>query len=142
MLKNETVGLATPAVKLEKRALDEFLKSKKAGSTTGTTVVFDQDFDALYFSKAVIPLDRSSEPILYRHIGLYGYRLPILQKLACLPQSRLEKMERLEQLRALEHKIPIRVVIVDYRNRTHGSVDLPEDVKVVESIIEKEGELV
>ena len=53
-----------------------------------------------------------------------------------------EKIEQLEQLRALENGIPIRVVPVDYRNRSHGSVDNPEDVAVVEKIIEQEGELV
>jgi 3-deoxy-manno-octulosonate cytidylyltransferase (CMP-KDO synthetase) len=48
----------------------------------------------------------------------------------------------LEQLRALENGMPIRVVEVDYRGRTHWSVDTPEDISHVEEIINREGELV
>jgi len=54
----------------------------------------------------------------------------------------LEKAEQLEQLRALENNIPIRVVEVDYRGRSHGSIDTPQDIAFVENIIAKEGELV
>jgi 3-deoxy-manno-octulosonate cytidylyltransferase (CMP-KDO synthetase) len=58
-----------------------------------------------------------------------------------LPPSPLEEAEGLEQLRALENGMTVRVVLVDYRGRTHWSIDAPEDVGIAERIIEREGEL-
>ena len=58
------------------------------------------------------------------------------------PIAPLEAAEGLEQLRALENGMKIRVALVDYKGRTHGSIDAPEDVALVESIIAREGELV
>jgi 3-deoxy-manno-octulosonate cytidylyltransferase (CMP-KDO synthetase) len=144
MLKDPTVQLATPAVRLKGRALSDFVASKKGGNSSGTTVVFDRNGNALYFSKAVIPFDRNEnnpDRPVFRHIGLYAYRMDTLQRLSQLPEGPLEKSEKLEQLRALENGIPIRVVEVDYRGRTHGSVDRPEDVPFIESVIAREGEL-
>lgn len=140
MLEDPTIEMATPAVRLEGEALCNFVKLKQAGSTSGTAVVFDRWKNALYFSKGLIPYRREESPV-YRHIGLYGYRMNTLQKLSQLPEGPLERAEKLEQLRALENGIPIRIVEVDYKGRTHGSVDLPEDVIRVETIIAKEGEL-
>ena len=143
MLKDPEVKMATPAVRLAGETLREFLLSKRGGSSSGTTVAFNKKGDALYFSKAVIPFHRNEmqERPVYRHIGLYAYRLDVLRQLSSLPEGPFEKSEQLEQLRALENGIPIRVVPVDYRGRTHGSVDRPEDVAFVESIIDREGEL-
>ena len=59
-----------------------------------------------------------------------------------LPMGPLEAVEQLEQLRALEHGMPIRVVDVSLKGRTMWSVDNPEDVTRVEQIISAEGELV
>ena len=145
MLSDSTIQIATPAVHLTGQAFTDFLISKRGGSSSGTTVTFDKRGRALYFSKAVIPYHREEchpDRMIYRHIGLYAYRAPTLQQLSLLPEGVFEKSEKLEQLRALENGIPIQVVQVDYRGRTHGSVDRPEDIAFVESIIEKEGELV
>lgn len=143
MLKDPSIQMATPAVALSGAALGEFLENKKQSPSSGTTVVFNQKKDALYFSKAVLPFERKEggTRVVYRHIGLYAYRLETLQKLSRLPEGILEKAEKLEQLRALENGIPIRVVPVDYRGRTHGSVDVPSDVDFIESVIAREGEL-
>ncbi|MBS0287910.1 MAG: 3-deoxy-manno-octulosonate cytidylyltransferase [Proteobacteria bacterium] len=145
MKQHDTVCLATPAVKLKGQALQDFLAHKKISPSSGTTVVFDKERNALYFSKQPIPFDynaNSPEAYLYRHIGLYAYRVNTLRQLQALEQSPLEKQEKLEQLRALENGIPIRIVCVDYQGRSHGSVDTPQDVKVIEKIIAAEGELV
>ncbi|MEI8366611.1 MAG: 3-deoxy-manno-octulosonate cytidylyltransferase [Parachlamydiaceae bacterium] len=144
MLADPSVGMATPAVRLKGEALADFVQSKRGGSSSGTTVTFDRKGNALYFSKALIPYNRnetSPERIIYRHIGLYAYRTHVLQNLSRLPEGPFEREEKLEQLRALENGIPIRVVEVDYRGRTHGSVDRPEDVLFIEKVIAKEGEL-
>ena len=145
MLADASIQMATPAVRLTGKALADFVASKKGGSSSGTTVVFDKNHNALYFSKALIPYlreENNPDRLIYRHIGLYAYRFDTLQKLNSLPESLLEKSEKLEQLRALENGIPVRVVPVDYKGRTHGSVDRPEDVFFVESVIAREGELI
>lgn len=142
MLADPTLPMATPAVRLAGQALVDFVALKKTGSSSGTSVVFDQKKNALYFSKSLIPYSRDEHSPIYRHIGLYAYRGEILQHLSQLPEGPLEKSEKLEQLRALENGIAIRVVPVDYRGRTHGSVDRPEDVRIVEKIIDQEGEVI
>jgi 3-deoxy-manno-octulosonate cytidylyltransferase (CMP-KDO synthetase) len=78
-------------------------------------VVVGRDGRALYFSRSPIPFDRDGQqapgdPLGWRHIGMYGYRRDALLRLAALPPSPLERRERLEQLRALEHGIAIGVV--------------------------------
>jgi 3-deoxy-manno-octulosonate cytidylyltransferase (CMP-KDO synthetase) len=137
------VEIVTPAVRLEGPALEAFRQHKLTTPASGSTVVFDTQFNALYFSKAIIPFMRKTGVAsIHRHIGLYGYRRKGLEKYISLPPTPLETAEALEQLRPLEHGMKIRVVIVDYQGRTHGSVDAPEDVPVVEAIIAREGELV
>lgn len=136
-------AVATPVVHLKGEALSHFLETKKAGSLTGTTCVFDARGYAMYFSKGVIPNLRNpgDEPPIYRHIGLYGYRREALEKFASLPPGVFEKAEGLEQLRALENGIPMRAVLVDLRGRTLVSVDHPDDVVRAEEVIAREGEL-
>ena len=95
-------------------------------------VVTDQLANALYFSRAPIPLVRDDASrrgvagLHYIHLGLYMYRRDTLLKLASLPTGRLEDAEKLEQLRALEHGIPIRVWET---NHASLRVDTPEDVE-------------
>ncbi len=143
MIIDKAPELVTPAVRLKGPALEEFVEQKKIRPGSGTTVVFDLKKNALYFSKAVIPYIRNAgHAPIYRHIGLYGYRKASLAQYMTLAASPLEQTEGLEQLRALEHGMLIRVAVVDYRGRTHWSIDAPEDVAVAESIIEREGELI
>ncbi len=134
--------IVTPAVRLEGAALDEFAEQKKVRPGSGTTVVFDVNKNALYFSKTIIPHIRNAGYAhIYRHIGLYGYRKSALDRYMRLAPSPLEQAEGLEQLRALEHGMVVRVAVVDYRGRTHWSIDAPGDAKIAEAIIEREGEL-
>jgi 3-deoxy-manno-octulosonate cytidylyltransferase (CMP-KDO synthetase) len=143
MIIDKAPQLVTPAVRLGGRALEEFAVQKQVRPASGTTVVFDLKKNALYFSKNVIPYPRhQGHADTYRHIGLYGYRKAALDQYMTLAPSPLEQTEGLEQLRALEHGMLIRVAVVDYRGRTHWSVDSPEDVGVAERIIEREGELI
>ncbi|HEY6452024.1 MAG TPA: 3-deoxy-manno-octulosonate cytidylyltransferase [Steroidobacteraceae bacterium] len=80
-------------------------------------VVTDRAQRALYFSRAPIPWSRdggsgshqSKHAGARRHLGIYAYRVSALRRLAALPPSALELIERLEQLRALEHGMDIRV---------------------------------
>ncbi len=144
MRQDPTIEIATPAVPLLGAAREKFVAEKRKGGTTGTSVVFDSNRNALYFSKGLIPNPRDGDIStlpLYLHIGLYGYRRSVLDRFTKLPQSPLETVEKLEQLRALENGIGIRVVLVDTEGRSLHSVDSPEDVPQVEAIIEAEGEL-
>jgi len=71
-------------------------------------VVTASDGRALYFSRAAIPHDRDRSGVRYfRHLGFYGYRRDALDRFCSLPESELERSERLEQLRFLENGIPI-----------------------------------
>jgi len=150
LFANPEIEIATAATRLSVEALERLIEQKQAGQPGGTLVTFDGKGKALYFSKSIIPFVRNLEDYrnsqakllpVFRHIGLYGYRFNALKKLACLPISPLEKVEGLEQLRALENGMHIQVVEVDYNGRTHWSVDSPEDAQLVEKIILAEGEL-
>ena len=146
---NANVQLCTPAVRMDDTSYRKLQAAKAAGEVGGTTVTVNKNGDALYFSKAIIPYVRKAStplPVL-RHIGLYGYRYQALKQYLSLPPSMLELTEGLEQLRALENGIPIRVVEVNYTDpesgklRSHWAVDTPEDAKRAEDIIANEGEL-
>lgn len=111
---------------------------EEAADPSKVKVVVDRQGCALYFSRAQIPFLRDgipagdSSPFLL-HIGLYVYRREALLRLAALPVSPLEERERLEQLRALEHGMRIRVVVT-----AHGSfgVDTPADLERVRRMME------
>ncbi len=144
MQEDGAVKIATPAVQLDKAKYEALLESKARGDAGGTTVTFDSNYNALYFSKRMIPFlrDDYDNPPVFRHIGMYAYRLDALKAFLSLPESRFEKAEKIEVLRALEAGMKVRIVPVDYKGRTHWAVDSPQDIKIVEEIIEREGELV
>lgn len=99
-------------------------------------VVTDLRGDALYFSRSVIPFirDAGGKAAYFRHHGIYGYSRRCLLQLVKWPQSSLEKAEQLEQLRALENGVRIRVL-----KTKHASVgvDTPEDVARVEKLLKR-----
>jgi 3-deoxy-manno-octulosonate cytidylyltransferase (CMP-KDO synthetase) len=98
-------------------------------------VVTDLAGRALYFSRASIPFDRDgTRPRYFKHLGLYAYRKPALDRFVTLPESSLETSERLEQLRFLENGIPIYV-----GETPHDSVgvDTEEDLQRVIEILRK-----
>jgi 3-deoxy-manno-octulosonate cytidylyltransferase (CMP-KDO synthetase) len=112
-------------------------------------VVVDHQGNALYFSRASIPYDRQAwlqapqhlaargapltlPPGCYRHFGLYAYRREVLLHLAQLPQTVLERVEQLEQLRAMEHGYRWRVVLTTYESI---GVDTPDDVPRAEHVL-------
>ena len=113
--------------------------------------VFNGEGFALYFSRSPIPYHRElfgteacksgsaeaqkrvgSELVMFKHIGIYAYRKDVLAKFSKLPPSRLEETEKLEQLRALENGITIKVGETIYE--TIG-VDTPMDLKKVEKCL-------
>jgi 3-deoxy-manno-octulosonate cytidylyltransferase (CMP-KDO synthetase) len=112
-------------------------------------VVFDSEWFALYFSRAPIPFQRDEWKSIveirsapggqefkihnfYKHIGIYSYRKEVLLSLSNLEQTELEKQEKLEQLRALEHGMRIKLKETSFE--TCG-VDTPEDLERVEKCL-------
>jgi 3-deoxy-manno-octulosonate cytidylyltransferase (CMP-KDO synthetase) len=96
-------------------------------------VVLNQRHEALYFSRAAVPYDRTqSSPTYYRHIGIYAYRVGFLKKYAQLSSSPLEVAESLEQLRVLWHGYRIAVHLASVL--PPAGVDTPEDLARVRAL--------
>ena len=90
-------------------------------------VVLTSDDYAIYFSRSMIPYLREGgeETNVYRHWGIYAYRRETLAKFVSLPEGRLEKCEKLEQLRALENGIRIKVIKTTFDSI---GIDTPDDL--------------
>ena len=102
-------------------------------------VVVDNNMDALYFSRSVIPFVRGAEMRefasrnrFFTHIGMYGFRAEVLAEVVALPQSSLELAESLEQLRWLQNGYRIRTAVTDIE--TIG-IDTPADLEAAEKFL-------
>jgi 3-deoxy-manno-octulosonate cytidylyltransferase (CMP-KDO synthetase) len=124
LMKDPNVQVGT----LKTPASPEDIKNPNA-----VKVVTDSAGRALYFSRATIPYDRDAmHPDYFKHLGFYAYRKAALDRFCALPESSLERSERLEQLRFLENGIPIWVGKTPYD--TVG-VDTEDDLRRVERIL-------
>ena len=117
-------------------AATPFEDESEAGNPNNVKVVTARDGRALYFSRSRIPFQRDDSasaalPPLW-HIGIYGYRHDFLAQFVRWKPTPLERLERLEQLRALEHGAAIHVVRTRYRAL---GVDTPEDVGRLEAAL-------
>ncbi|SFM49182.1 3-deoxy-manno-octulosonate cytidylyltransferase [Thermodesulforhabdus norvegica] len=105
-------------------------KSKEEFLNPNTVkVVFDNEMRALYFSRAPIPHvrdDTSDNLVWWKHLGFYGYRYGFLKTFVKLPPGKLEQLERLEQLRALERGYSVKILP---SSRDTISIDTPDDVE-------------
>jgi 3-deoxy-manno-octulosonate cytidylyltransferase (CMP-KDO synthetase) len=97
-------------------------------------VVTDLSGHALYFSRALIPHRREGgvSPLCRAHVGIYAFTAPFLERFARLGPGRLEGEEALEQLRALEHGVRIRVADTAYRG---FGIDTPEDLERARALL-------
>ena len=136
--------------KLIDRLARTMMKDKKIEMITAATpmgegnhdfyvvkVVLNRRCDALYFSRSPIPCHRDAHdpvsavaPLL--HLGIYGFRADVLQQFVRFRPSPLERCEKLEQLRALEHGIAIRVLTTTHKAL---GVDTPEDAERIEAMM-------
>jgi 3-deoxy-manno-octulosonate cytidylyltransferase (CMP-KDO synthetase) len=146
LLADPRASIGTLAVRIKDR--------REIFNANTVKVVFGRDGYALYFSRAPIPYYRDlfsaeerksgsfdapgrdefhpSELLMFKHIGIYSYRRDVLSQLSALPPSRLELIEKLEQLRALEAGLTIKVKETIYE--TFG-VDTPEDLERIEKCL-------
>ncbi len=133
LLQDRTLDMSTIAARISSR--------EEINNNTIVKVVFSTGGKALYFSRLPIPYYRESESSAsqnyFAHIGLYVYRRDVLLYLSGLKPTALEKAEALEQLRALEHGVSIKVVEVEKRS---PAVDRPEDIKGVLEALDAQAE--
>ena len=139
--KDSNTQMATPVLRLDDSSLKEFRHDRRSGRIGGTTVVFDKHYNALYFSKELIPffneknLKKREEIPVFHHVGVYAYRTETLLNYYSWKESNLEVLEGLEQLRFLENAYSIKCVMVDSRGRTFWELNNPEDVLRIEKLI-------
>ena len=96
--------------------------------------IFDVNNFAMYFSRAKIPYERNEgKSKFYGHLGIYGYKRDALFKMTSLPQTTYEMSESLEQLRALQNGMKIKVAVVD---NVPVGIDTLEDFKKFRTLVE------
>jgi 3-deoxy-manno-octulosonate cytidylyltransferase (CMP-KDO synthetase) len=111
-------------------------KAEDVNNPNAVKVVTARDGSALYFSRATIPFDRDRGAGVryFKHLGFYAYTSAALERFCSLPESQLERSERLEQLRFLENGISISVAETPFD--TIG-VDTEEDLQRVQGILSR-----
>ncbi|MBW1695496.1 MAG: 3-deoxy-manno-octulosonate cytidylyltransferase [Deltaproteobacteria bacterium] len=127
LLTESNIDISTLAVKI--------FNEREKTDPKDIKVTFDNKGFALYFSRSTIPFGRdgSFKYDVFKHLGVYAYTRRFLEVFRHLPSGRLEEIEKLEQLRALEHGYRIRVVQTPYDS---PEVDLPIDIERIEKILE------
>jgi 3-deoxy-manno-octulosonate cytidylyltransferase (CMP-KDO synthetase) len=128
LLNDPTIPMATLIYKI--------VRKEEIPHPNAVKVVFDKDHFAIYFSRATIPYvrDKGSKASYYKHHGIYAYRRSFLETFTRLPEGVLEKLEALEQLRAMEHGYRIKVVETLYDS---VEIDTPQELKRVRVLIKK-----
>jgi len=132
VLDDSAVTVATLAKRIE--------RAEDLANPATVKVVFNGKGNALYFSRSAIPYYRGEQDLgrwlknhdYYKHIGIYVFRKAFLGVYASLAESPLEKAERLEQLRILEHGTPIKVGITEFDSIP---VDTLEDAEKVRALL-------
>ena len=114
----------------------KIIKDEEITHPHAVKVTFDKDYFALYFSRATIPYVRDKElsADYYKHHGIYSYRRDFLDVFTALPEGKLEKLEALEQLRALEHGYRIKVVVTSYDSvEVDNELELAKVRRIIEA---------
>jgi 3-deoxy-manno-octulosonate cytidylyltransferase (CMP-KDO synthetase) len=110
----------------------KIVRAEEITNPKDVKVTFDTLGNALYFSRAAIPFARDADTVFdtYKHLGVYAYTRRFLDIFRNLPDGRLENIEKLEQLRAMEYGYRIQVVITEHDS---PEVDIPEDIPRIEA---------
>ena len=138
---DKSTDMATPVLRLDRKSYNFFSEDRKSDRVGGTTVVFDKDMYALYFSKELIPFFEISKIGLndqipcYHHVGVYAYRKNILRDYLSWPESNLEKLEGLEQLRFLFESKRVKCVEVNSKGCVFWELNNPQDVQLIEEVL-------
>jgi 3-deoxy-manno-octulosonate cytidylyltransferase (CMP-KDO synthetase) len=113
---------------VEVASLMRKISKEETGNPNNVKVVTDRSGYALYFSRSIIPFQRDEKTSVgyFLHVGVYAYKKDALMSFTKWPQSSMEKIEKLEQLRYLENGIKIKMAETDYNNI---AIDTPEDLE-------------
>ena len=143
MDSDKAIQVSTPILQCTKSHFFQLLNDRKNGLVGATTVIFDNNRDALYFSKEVIPFLNKNQiqdldllPV-YHHVGVYAFRKDALKQYTQWQETILEKLEGLEQLRFLNHNIKIRCVLMETTKHLSWELNNPSDKIIIEDILEK-----
>ncbi len=132
-----TLAHAFEDVRVQMATLVRPLAEEERANPNVVKAVLDENSSALYFSRADLPYQRDAKTqpmIRWAHVGLYGYRAPVLARLAAATPTALELTESLEQLRALGHGITIACRVTAH---VAHAVDRPEDVPGAEAALRR-----
>ena len=122
LFNNPKTQIGTLAKKIHKRTILEDENTPKA--------IIDNNRNALNFCRKILP--SSNKTTYYQHVGIYGYRKEVLNKICKLPKSKNEIFQKLEQMRWLDNDYSIKVGITNFQTL---SVDTPDDIKKIISHI-------
>lgn len=147
-LSDQSTDVATPVVRLSWTALDALRTHKQTAPSSGTTCARAADGRALWFSKTILPALRDEAGMraagipcpIWRHVGLYGYRLPALEAFEAAAPTELEQLEGLEQLRLLELGLRIDAVEVAPATFDLSGIDTEADIARAEALIARHGD--
>lgn len=125
--ENPSTQIATLAKRIE--------NSEEIFNPNSVKIIFSEQKEAIYFSRSPIPYIRDNSKEFwnvkhdfYKHIGLYGYKTSVLEKISKLKQTPLELAESLEQLRWIENGFKIKVEITKHESI---SIDTENDLKLL-----------
>ncbi|MFK7839348.1 MAG: 3-deoxy-manno-octulosonate cytidylyltransferase [Bdellovibrionales bacterium] len=143
---NPAAQVVTPVHQLSWDDLDRLREAKISTPFSGTTAIINNDQKAIWFSKNIIPAIRKEDDMrtqsttspVYQHIGLYGYRVDVLERFCALPMGHYETLEGLEQLRLIENGIEITAVPVAIdKGAIQSGIDTPEDLARANALLEQ-----
>ncbi len=147
-LRDGHADVTTPVVRLSWVALDALRAHKRQAPFSGTTCARAADGRALWFSKTILPAIRDEAAMradgapcpVWRHVGLYGYRLAALEAFEAAPPSDLERLEGLEQLRLLELGLHVQAVEVPPATFDISGIDTEADIARAKALIARHGD--
>lgn len=138
MVADPDLPVCTPAVPCSPAMLSGLLQDQAQGRVGGTTAVFNERHDALYFSKRVLPYvpqDRIAGHLVHLHLGLYAYRPAALAAYMAHPPCMLEEIEGLEQLRFLDAGIRVGMAVCAVPAWDVIELNNPSDTAAIEAAL-------
>lgn len=138
LIEQENIELVIKGVKFDDKAdistlVREIKDENEVNNPNLVKCVFDINNYAMYFSRSKIPYERNvGKTKFYGHLGIYGYKREALFKMTKLPQAPYEMAESLEQLRALQNGMKIKVGIV---NNVPVGIDTMEDFEKFKAMV-------
>ncbi len=117
-------------------AVVSMTKAENVDDPNVVKVVLGENSRAIYFSRAAVPFNRDfpqNHSLAKRHIGIYAYRVSALKRFCSFSESILENYEKLEQLRALSHGMPIGALI--YEGAVPHGIDTLEDYESIKCLL-------